>query len=290
MAQSNEELDSLRSQAKLYQRRVGNKISRLKSKAGVDIAHSKLDPRRNWDTVKKYNSRQLKAYNARLETFQERATQFVPDAHGRAMRSSVMDSYKAKERKWNEKVDKTFAKVADIQLPGTKFTVAEREAQLTPKHRVANPVINKPRKYDLKSSQIDSEKALKELSKNMDKRLKSDWFAKESALAKQLFIDKLAPVIGDAKLAADIQGMSDYRFGLMWRYSGFAEIEFHEYHMMKSQQDEQGIAFSTEIFDQKKAQAREAVDWAGALDLDPKDDKNYEPPQAATKPKTKRRR
>lgn len=234
MELSNLSLNELRELARKRQRAAGNKISRLNTQIGVNISSTKLDPRRDYRNVRKYNRNQLISYVNNLNSFVDRKTQYVPDAYGRPINRDLWRKYQQKEREFNKRVARNYAKFKDVVIDEHGTTVDERQAKITPRHRqMYNPAVNvrTPQKRSLKG--VVSEKALKALISDMNKKLGSDFISQDIKRGREQF-KKLSEDISLGDIGKRISKLSADQFNYLWNFSGFASDLSEWYHVLKS--------------------------------------------------------
>ena len=217
----NPELSALRALVKQRHRRAGAKISRIANTPdGPIIAGSKHDPRRDIGKINKYNSRQLHAYIRSLNNFIDRSNQYVADAHHKPIKASTWEKYKVAESKLRERKSEAFNKVKKIKLPNG-MTIEQFEHMSRPTvQEYANPAMNSPYyQKERKPRSVTSEAALKKLTKKVNSSFTPSDMKRRNAQGKAVVYDMLN-LVGDKKLIAEIEGLSERQFSLLWNYSG----------------------------------------------------------------------
>jgi hypothetical protein len=230
----NDGLSVLRAEVKKLQRNAGNKISRLRTKQHVDIAGTPLDPRKPVAEINKARTRDLLSQKRKLEAFNARNNQYVPDAYGRAMPAKDWQNYKNLEAKYNQRVHDQFNRIADVFIPNTNETIRQRMEKVTPDRRqMANPTVNTPYKPpNRKPTNVRDKKALDKLTKDMRNRLNKDYDAKQLKASRDTWV-KAAAVLNDPELSNAVSQLTPMQFGVLWGYTNFADITFLEYHLLK---------------------------------------------------------
>lgn len=213
----------LRTEARRLQRRANNKVSRLEAN-NVKIRFTEFDPRRDLKRIDKYNRKQLEAYNNTLRSFNSRRNSFVSSAEGRPIPSSLWREYKAIEARHNAEVDRRMARVANVPLPNSDESVADREAKLTPSNRrgIRTPQMRTHNRVVRDSpAGVMGARGLRKLMDNL-KRKGTKAYAIEASREQRYNAMEMATRLGDKKLTDKIMRMSNEAFDLLWNYSGFA--------------------------------------------------------------------
>lgn len=266
---ANRELAEKRAQALQLTGRATRKISRLKTKVGVEVAGSEFDVRKPPKNIKRYTSKQLDAYMARLSQFNNRGTQFVPDAKKRPIPASEFKEYKQAENAHRAHAQAELNPIRDIKLPGRKETVGQRRGQMIENRRrmAGNPSVNDP--YDppvRQSTNIANRKALKKLTKDEKRKSERGWDQRE--LKRQ--IGEYAQIVdaaGDAGGSLSIKELTPGQFKALWNGTEFAtevstRYEIHQLLVAGKDRPEH-----QKILDDAFANAKRLVQWAKGLDL-----------------------
>ena len=245
---SDTELQALRALAARKHRAATSKVSRLTSK-GADVSGSKFDPRRSLKTVRRYNKTQIKAYIAKLETFSNRSVQFYGDANRAPIPKKQWDTYKALERAHNALIEKQHRKYNEAKLP-SGMTIKQRRAMTTPDHpRLSNSANTPMSLFDRHPSQIGSANGLRDLERQLHKRMKPSFRAKQLR-ADKLSADKMLRSMGRDDLAKAISGLTKDQFIGLWQESNvFANnlsLAYLSYRKMLDSQSE--LTESDEFF------------------------------------------
>lgn len=218
------ELRELRLLARKLRSRATRKVRRIDTVSRVDFAGSKYDPRRDHDVINRYNRAQLKSYIAKLETFNSRATQFVPDARFRPIPIDKWRAYKKSEQEMNTRKQAVFDRYKDIRLPGRGrqlgMTIEEFERMTrAPVPQAANPAIYSPaRPLNRKSYSVASEAKIKELI-NLNKSGYTEKDVARRAEEGRRIVEKILIPAGLDDLNERIQALSDEKFSLLWNYA-----------------------------------------------------------------------
>lgn len=233
MARKNPEREALLQQVLSRQRAAGKKVSRLKSQ-GIELAGTKNDPRRPANNVKRYNTRQLRAHLERLNTFTSRKTRFAADAHGKLLSPTDWQRYKRAENQINRAKKKVLDKIGDIKAPGAGgLTIAERLKVMTPNRpRAGNPAANPFTFVQRKSTAFTSSDALKKLTDDLQRKLKSDFLASDLKASHAEARDMLS-TLGADRIQSRLDKMSDFHFNILWNFTSFATDVSYPYELYK---------------------------------------------------------
>ncbi|WNT44579.1 DNA terminal protein [Arthrobacter phage Tillums] len=266
---ANRELSDKRQQAVQLTGRASKKMSRLKAKNGVIVAGSEFDTRRTPKQIGRMTSRQLDAYMGRLSQFNNRGTQFVPDAKHRPIPAGEFKAYKQAETAHRTHAQQQLDPVRDVKLPGRRETVGERRAQTIQRRKrmAGNPAVNDP--YDPRereSTDIASRKALKKLTQDEKRKAQPGWDNKE--LKRQIGeYGRIVEAAGDAAGALSIKELTPGQFKALWNATSFAtEVSTrYEIHQLMTAGKEKPQ--HAKLLDDAFANAKRLVDWAKKLDL-----------------------
>lgn len=268
---------------KARHRSAVNKVSRLKNQGGVKIAGTTHDVRRDLKKVENYNTPQLKSYLSKLESFNDRSTRFIGDAHGRVLDPAKWAIYKERERAVKRKEAKEYARIKDVRLPepGTARkskkteTIDQRNQRILPtrragKNRTTNSPFNSPVR---KPNQIKSAKSLDVMAEAMAKRLAGDYKSGEIKEQRRIFNDML-DVIGNDKLKKSVGKLTDREFDVMWNHTSMPDDVVDIYVLMRHDEDDTDEQHNQKIMsiDQEKiAHSGERIGawigWAKSLKL-----------------------
>jgi hypothetical protein len=123
--------------AKQAERRATKKVSRNEAK-GIDLAHSKFDPRVGARNVENMTTNEAKAHARRLKSFLSRGTQFVGLFGNAPARRDRFEEYKHLEKINNDRAAAFIEKYGASALPGQDLTVSARIKMTTPEQRANN--------------------------------------------------------------------------------------------------------------------------------------------------------
>lgn len=265
---ANSELNDKRSQAIKLTRGATRKISRLKTKVDVIVAGTTYDPRKPAKLVQRYTGKQLDAYIARVSQFNNRGTQFVPDAHHRPIPASEWRDYKQAENAHRAKAQAEFDRIKDIKLPGRPETVGQRRDQMRSDRKTAgNPSVTDP--FDPKqreSKQVASRTALKKLTKDEKRKSARGWDDRE--LKRQIGeFTQIATTTGDKALQDAVKKLTPGQFKALWTGTGFATAISTQYELARLRIAGKDRPEDEELQEDAFADARRLVEWARTLNL-----------------------
>lgn len=261
------ELQQLRSLAARRHRAVGQKISRLKSKAGVELAGTEFDPRRPLTRVKRYNKKQLTRYIARLDAFADRRVQYVRGAGGRPISADSWKRYQAIQSKLAKRNEEVYQRFANIETPHGR-TVAERVEGIRATHFKPGKslAVNDPLQIKTRSPRsITSEASIKMLSDSLEKSLRGDIIAREVKRGRREF-DQMMDSLGEEGLRKRVKALSPERFFVLWQFTDFASKLSLEYELIQKGLTKSFIDQSSR--DENLAESHRFVDWAENLSLE----------------------
>jgi len=263
-----QDIESLRAQARARHKAATRKVSRLRTQKGVELTGTKIDPRRDPHLLKRYTTRQLKAYIAQLDSFVDRKTQFVGDARKRPLNPATWGEYAQLEKQYNAKVRAEFDRIAGLKLPHGDQTIGERMAMMTPTHRAAyDPAVNAPYSPPTrKPKNMASDRALRRLTADMRDRLSPSRQRRDTARDRDAF-GKMAELINQPDLVKAVKGLSDAQFRVMWNYTGFATDISLSYEASKSMLTEKERPWHSEAMAIAVKDAHALIKWAKSLDL-----------------------
>lgn len=271
---ANPALNDKRAQALHATKRANHKISRLKNKVDVIVAGTQYDPRKSPKVVRKYNERQLDAYNQRLAQFNDRGTQFVPDAKKRPIPATEFKEYKTAETLRRKHVLEQYNKVKDVLLPGPDGrpgteTIGQRRDKMRSDRKLAgNPSVNDPYDPPVRGSKnFADRKAVKELTKDEKRKTTKGWDKKE--LIRQIGeFSKMIDRIGDADMAAAVKSLTPGQFRTLWNDTGFATAISQEYEIYRATLvDQEDKDWYGTVISDSFQDANRLVKWAKNLDM-----------------------
>jgi hypothetical protein len=260
---ANSRLAAQRAEVLRLQRNAGKKISRIKSQ-GVVVAGTEFDVRKDRKLIAGYNEKQLAALAARLTSFNSRTMQFVPDREARPVPRTEWKKFKAAEQFLNTKKARELASVADMKMPIGDSTVGQRTAQMTADHAWAgNPAVNPFRPSNKLPTDIVSRRALKKLTKNLQKRQNAKYDDKEHRQNRKIY-KKMFDDAGASDLAKRINKLTPKQFMFMWHYTGFVEAAKKKY-VLKQLMGHMEVARHESVLHDAFTDMEKFVEWAEGI-------------------------
>lgn len=270
---ANAALNDKRAQAAYLTKRANHKISRLRSKADVEVANTKYDPRSPKKNISRYTERQLDAYIARVSLFNDRSTQYVGDAQRRPIPASEFKQAAGYREAHRKHMADRLTTIGGIRLPGVDGkpgaeTIRQRRDKMRSDRKLAgNPSTNDP--FDvqrLTPNGIPSREALKKLTRDLKRKTVTGWDDKE--LKRQIGeFSKMVNKIGDKELAANVKKLTPGQFFALWNGTGFATAVSMQYEQTQALLQDKDKPWHAQLIHDAFEDARRLVDWAKKLDL-----------------------
>jgi hypothetical protein len=257
------------------------KISRTKAGNGVEISGSDVDPRKSLDFIRSATSKQLQSYVNKLDRFNNRSVQFVPDAEMRPMKKKLWEDYRQAEAARNAAIDANYVDFKDVVIGPIGQTVDERMHQITPLHpHMANMETQSPyAKRELSSRNVASERKLQALIKLRKEQATSRHQQEVLKSQRKASID-MAITIGDYELIEKIVALSDKQFALAWKYTRMSSHLKTDYEFYKDALSGRKGVTNSEMAANELDAVKKYLDWARDVKFVQKSMK----PDMATKP------
>jgi hypothetical protein len=259
--------NSLRSAALRAHRAATRKVSRLKAGSGVEVSGSDYDPRQTPDFIRSATPAQLRTLVRRLDKFNSRETQFVPDAEFKPIPRKLFDRVKKAEAKKNEFVEKFYEPFKNIMIEPAGMTVDQRMAMITPLHpHMGTRTTDSPyKKSDRESTTIHGEAGAKKLVKHLND-LATMKHEKQSLKNHRQGVMKMLDIVGDIEMQVKVAQLTNKQWAALWKYTKFASMIKTPYsHYNASITGDKSLS-NSESVQTDLAVAGEYVDWAGAKD------------------------
>jgi hypothetical protein len=264
MASPSNDLPALRARAVDLERRVGRKISRIKSKTGALVAGTEFDPRKAKGAAATMRTRDAQAYIRRLENTLSRSTQFVAGVRGAPLPRAAFNEYKATEAKLIGVRKAEIGKFADERLPGPGTeTVGQRQAKIRGPHPTAMNMAYIPQERE--PFNIKDAAALKKLTAANKRRVNKRFSQKEHKRAREEFAQMVA-VFNDPTLSASVSGMSKNQFDMMWNLTRFADAMSTAYHHIRAKYSAKQQMPESVMQDQI-SEAKSIIEWVKKLKI-----------------------
>lgn len=262
-----DDINSLRREVERMRRAATRKVSRIKTRHGVNVTGTEFDPRRGTQLHERYTAAQLTAYKARLESFLSRQNQYVPDASARPIPRAEWQGYKAREDAYRQVAGTVYENLKNVELPSGE-TVAERLSKMNVVHKqMHNPVTNlffDP--HERMSQDVVSREALKKLKKDLDRKARPETLRAKVREAKEQFA-KMAEVINEPDFRKAVTGLSDKQFVALWNYTNFASAIVMAYESAKKMLSPKEESWGHEKVRQQTNDAMSLVEWAKSQPL-----------------------
>jgi len=260
---ASENIESIRARVARKEANAARKIRRNVAKGVTDLPGSKFDPRTDKD-VTKMRTRDLQAYERRLDSFTSRSTQFEAGSRGAPLPRQKWQAYKQSENAVRDAFNAALDPLRNIPLPGPgDETIGIRQDKVRTKHpTAANIGYVPPERKPFNVKDVD---ALDKLTKSNRKRMTKRWKGDEYKRAQNELM-QMVSVFEDDALNKSVVGMTKGQFDVLWNMTGFADkmsITYHHYQKKYTPKQQ----MPQELIDTELAQAKELITWVKQLDL-----------------------
>lgn len=219
MATNNDDIASLRAEARRRHKAANAKVSRLRAQ-GVELGGTKFDVRRDASAIKKYNKAQLNAYIRRLNTFTSRATGFVAGDMKTPLPRAKWERYQRAESRANAIGRQDESTVEGTPLPNGG-TIGGRKTKLA--NRATGNAVNSPYgQINRKSTNITNEAALDALTKQMEAKTKKGYLPEKLKAGRWQAMEMLKEVGAPLEQMERLNKLSDHQFHVMWNHTAAA--------------------------------------------------------------------
>lgn len=213
------DIDRRRAELIAQRRRATTKIARMAKVHGADVAGTKLDPRLPASEVKQMNSRQLTAYQKRLDTFMDRSTGFVGAA---LLPIDEVRRYLKVEGRFNKVATPLYEAYKGLPGPGGQQTVEQRDALMAGRPRMATDASNRPLSpVNRDPRNIASLKGLRKLTKQLESKIKPGSYERNVKKGRKQ-ANQMLKQIGDKNLTRQIRKLTDREFDFLFNFHGMA--------------------------------------------------------------------
>lgn len=268
-----ENINNLRAIVRRRRSAVTAKENRIKRNTGVDIRGTKEDPRKPINAVKEMGRRELNNYLAELNRFMSRSSGFVAGNNGALIPKKDWLEYKRLEKQYNNIGNLHFESIANIFIPLSGMTVAERERLMEPdSKRAQGDIRHKPfSPLNRDSTNIKSKEALDKLKKSLESKVRPDYLPRQIKEARSQ-LKAMLKGVGNGSLIRDANALTDAQFNVLWNYTGFAGSVSRVYgsgsHRGKNiQDDDSSDIYSTSVVEDFSVDVREFFEWAKSIEL-----------------------
>ncbi len=212
-------IDARRAALIAQRKRVTTKIARMAKVYDANVSGTRLDPRKSANEIKSMNSRQLTAYQRSLDRFMSRDTGYVGEA---LLPIAEVRRYLSVERVHNKLAKPLYDVYKNLPGPGGQQTVAERDALMEGRPRMATDASNRPLSpINRDPRNIASLRGLRKLTKQLEKKIKPGTYERNVKQGRKQAAQMLKQ-IADAELTRQIKGLSDREFDFLFNFHGLA--------------------------------------------------------------------
>lgn len=239
------------------------KISRLKTTNGVMVSGSEYDPRTDYGHIRTASPKELRSLIRQLNKFNDRKTQFVPDAQNKPLPRAVWEQVKKAEQRYNSFVETYYSDFKDIHIGPTGQTVDQRMHAITPLHaHMGQRTTDNPYKQaNRQSTSIYGESGARKLIAHLNK-MATRKHINEALNAHRAGVMKMLDQVGNIELQQKVAKLTNKQWAVLWKYTPFASNIKNPYsHYKDSQAGNKSIANSESVQNDLNI-AQEYVDWA----------------------------
>lgn len=262
MGKKNSAVQAKRQQVLKKHSNAMRKMRRLEKQNGAVVAGTKFDPTRDPSKLKSYTRKQLESYEAGLDNFLSRKTQYVGDAHGRPMVKQLWDRYVRLKKAGTAEANAELEANKNIFLPFAGQTIGDRVKAMSPdRPHMHNPAVhNKRAAVDLKSSRIASQDALETLLADAQEKAKPGH--KDRIL--ESWRANFAKIAVDAPpdIVARTNALTDHQFNILWAFTDFVDELSTRYETIGEGKTDAG---ALKIIKTSENLLGEMLDWAEKL-------------------------
>lgn len=209
------------------------------------------------------STKQLQSYLGRLNAFTSRSTSYVAGLHGTPLSGSAWRQYQRAEKQYNAKSNSFYDSIKDHEIPTLGRTVAEYLSDLR------GGTDSRPRRdgdyrsfgeMNRTAGGITSEKSLKRLLVQMEKRADPNYLEKEAKLQRRI-LRKMLKRTGNNALNKLVKDMSDEEIITLTQYTEFMDKLEGSYAMSKSTSTDRP-AWQSSVFEDNEDSINSLIDWA----------------------------
>jgi hypothetical protein len=266
----NSDIERLRADVRKAHRSTTNKISRLKRINDVEVSGTAIDPRRNPKVIGRYTRAQLLAYQAQLQAFNSRRTQYLRGARGTIVSKELFSEFERTKRRVNERNEREFARIAGIQLPRSAQTIEQRLRMLVKPAGYLGVDLPATRPFDIIGRSnprgLMGDKGVRTQIAAMQSRLDPNWIHRKVERDRESF-KKMAQIINKPALATAVDKLSSAQFNVLWNYTDFSNSVSLHYENMKSMLQGRDEAWYDQIGGEVVDEAHALIEWASSLNL-----------------------
>ena len=225
-------ISDLRKEARARARAAKQKITR-NANNGIFLSRSKHDPLRHDADISTMNSRQLKSYINKLNSFVDRRTQFESGLNGEPLSRHLVREYKRLEGRRNTNTSRHMSGMRDVMIEPLGMTVGQREDNIIASNLNILRAGGNPqyRPYDTiqrSISGIPNEEALKKLIKATEKQAGEN-YARRAVIAQRRNHIKFLESHGALDQAKQIKNLSVRQYDILQNYTNYGNLNEFRY-------------------------------------------------------------
>lgn len=212
-------LDDKRADLIAQRKRVTTKINRMAKVYDANVSGTKYDPRESATTIRNMTGRQLAAYQRRIDTFMSREVGYVGPA---LLPLPEVRKYLTVEKRYNRNAEPVYNLYKDLPGPGGQQTVAQRDALMAGRPRMATDASNRPLSpvnRDVRN--IASLKGLRTLTRQLEKKIAPGQYERNVKRGRKQ-ANQMLKEINDPNLTKQIRGLTDKEFDFLFNFHGLA--------------------------------------------------------------------
>lgn len=259
------DINELRAEVARRQQAAQRKVARLR-RAGVNIAGTEYDVRRDRGRVSRYNTKQLSSYLSQLNTFVDRRNAFVGGVEGAPLPRADWRAYQKAEKAYKNAVDRHYENVKNVFIEQSGVTVGEFDKRMRRERGRGTGGVPRPLE-DLPSMepfQITSAKRLRELTRRTSEKADGSFVPAQLKKQKFLLLQAVA-AYGDQALSKQAKELTDYQLDVMWNYTDAPRDLFGGYQYMTLLSNNKADETQASIYEDASFEARQWLNWASKL-------------------------
>ena len=265
---SNKSVSALRAEVLRKHRNAQNKMARLARSKGVVLRGTEHDVLRDRQRVSGYTRKQLAAYAAQLDAFNDRKNQYLRGAEKTIITSREFRKLKQAERDFNRRANEFFNRIKDIKLPaavgGTGISIGDRLEMLnrSPDYFENRAGVTPFSKRYFNPKNIVGDKSVKKLTEMLRGSFGAEYINKHMSVSRNMAV-KWAENMGmPDEFIERVQGLTDEQMLVWYHYTDAAEkmgIRYDSLHALGEK--------AASIAEDAEDSLMQSVSWAGGLDI-----------------------
>lgn len=251
-------LEALRAQVLAKQTRANAKVSRLRTRNGVDIAGSQFDPRVDAARVSRMTTKQLERLNDNLTRFTSRKTQYYSGMNGAIITIREKRQLENAQRMSNEY--RTEWLKLNEGLIGPNGRPLRERRDLLAKKRSSHLAVNDPFLPSERKLKNINPKFLPDLLGRLKDEGRPGYELRLGEKRRSEYL-KMADLINSPGLRQDIEGLSSRQFTTLWHMTDFPNLISNSYEAFGKGEDDM-LEDEDSQLSQELRQAFDAIKWA----------------------------